>query len=366
MRNKLLFPLIALFLLAILMTACSGSATENTPVPENPTEAPTEAPQAITPSVTVEDQDASGGTVTVPDVTSAQLGWIVIHADGGGSPGPVIGYTQVQEGDNANITVDIDLDAATETLYAMLHVDAGTTGTYEFPGDDVPARVDDAVVVKPFHVTLPEVSMDEITPAITVEDQDASGGTVTVPDVTSAQLGWMVIHADADGSPGPVIGYTQVQEGDNANVTVDIDLDAATETLYAMLHVDAGTAGTYEFPGDDVPARAGDSVVVKPFKVTLPDTGMDEGSSTSAVTIKDGRFEAKDITVKVGTTVTWTMDASFPHTVTADDGSFDSGQLSNGQTFTYTFNEAGDFPYYCTLHGGPGGSGMSGTVTVTE
>jgi plastocyanin len=60
------------------------------------------------------------------------------------------------------------------------------------------------------------------------------------------------------------------------------------------------------------------------------------------------------------------MDASFSHTVTADDGSFDSGTLSSGKSFSYTFNTAGDFPYHCTFHGGPGGEGMAGTVTVTE
>jgi plastocyanin len=362
MRKNLLFLLTTLSMLAVLLTACGGSAPEDTPTPEMPTDAPTETPQAIIPAVTVADQDASSGTVTVPEVTAAQLGWMVIHADADGSPGPVIGYTQVQEGENPNVTVDIDLDAATETLYAMLHLDAGTPGTYEFPGDDVPVKVDDSVVVKPFTVTLPE-----ITPSVTVEDQDASSGTVTVPEVTAAQLGWMVIHADADGSPGPVIGYTQVQKGENANVTVDIDLDAATETLYAMLHLDAGTPGTYEFPGDDVPVKVDDSVVVKSFTVTLPETGMDEGSSNEVtVMIKDGSFLEKDITVKAGTTVTWIMDASFTHTVTADDGSFDSGNLTDGQTFSYTFNEVGDFPYYCTFHGGPGGVDMAGSVTVTE
>ncbi len=204
-----------------------------------------------------------------------------------------------------------------------------------------------------------------ITPSITVSDQDAASGTVTIDSVTSAQLGWMVIHAEADGGPGPVIGYAQVQEGENPNVAVDIDLDSATDKLFAMLHIDAGTAGAYEFPGDDVPAKVDDSVVVKPFNVTLlgaEASMMDEVT----VSIKDSSFEDRDITVKSGTKVTWVMNANFPHTVTADDSSFDSGRMGNGDTFSFTFDIAGDFPYYCTIHGGPGGSGMSGTVTVTD
>lgn len=35
----------------------------------------------------------------------------------------------------------------------MLHVDAGTEGTYEFPGDDGPVTVDGDVLTMPFMVT---------------------------------------------------------------------------------------------------------------------------------------------------------------------------------------------------------------------
>ena len=167
--------------------------------------------------------------------------------------------------------------------------------------------------------------LPEITPSVSVSDQDASSGTVTIDEVIAAQLGWMVIHAGDNGSPGPVIGFTQVQEGTNSDVSVEIDLDAATETLFAMLHIDAGTAGEYEFPGDDVPERANDAVVVTPFTVTLPETSLDDSMEEVTVMIGDSFFNEKEITVKAGTTVTWVMDANFPHTVTADDGSFDSG-----------------------------------------
>ncbi len=72
-------------------------------------------------------------------------------------------------------------------------------------------------------------------------------------------------------------------------------------------------------------------------------------------------FAPLSITVKVGTTVTWTNQDASPHTVTADDGSFDSGSLAQGATFSQTFTKAGTFPYHCTFH-----STMHGTVTVTQ
>jgi hypothetical protein len=65
----------------------------------------------------------------------------------------VVGYTAVQQGQNDNVTVEIDQTQATPTLYAMLHQDAGTTGTYEFPGPDTPVEVNGNVVMQSFQVT---------------------------------------------------------------------------------------------------------------------------------------------------------------------------------------------------------------------
>jgi plastocyanin len=93
---------------------------------------------------------------------------------------------------------------------------------------------------------------------------------------------------------------------------------------------------------------------------------MDESMEEVTVTIGDSFFNPGELTVQAGTTVTWVMDANFPHTVTADDGSFDSGTMNNGQSFSVIFDQTGEVPYYCSIHGGPGGSGMSGTITVTE
>ena len=42
---------------------------------------------------------------------------------------------------NSNVVVEIDAEAATPILHAMLHVDEGEVGTYEFPGPDVPVTV---------------------------------------------------------------------------------------------------------------------------------------------------------------------------------------------------------------------------------
>jgi uncharacterized protein YraI len=151
--------------------------------------------------------------------------------------------------------------------------------------------------------------------SVTVEDQAlGDDATVTIPSVTSEVEGWLVIHADSDGSPGPVIGQTSVSAGTTENVSVEIDEAAATQTLHAMLHVDTGLEGVYEFPDDDPPALANDQVVVQPF--TLTDWEEDAEFPADVVTatttvnlrIRSGPSLSDDIltTLPAGTVVGFT------------------------------------------------------------
>ncbi len=277
--NKRILTLIGLTLLLLALAACGGQAATPTPEPAQPaaqpepTTEPTAEPEmeeeamaetAVTNAVAVADQTLGGdNTVAIDSVTADVDGWLVIHAQADGKPGPILGHAPVQAGDNSDVVVQIDPAGATDTLYAMLHVDAGTVGEYEFPGDDGPAvDADGNVVTPPFALTIPN--------SVAVADQAISAdNTVTIAEITAAVPGWLVIHAQADGKPGPVLGHAPVAAGFNENITVEIDPAGATDTLYAMLHVDAGTAGEYEFPGDDGPAVDADgNVVTPPFAVT--------------------------------------------------------------------------------------------------
>ncbi|MFQ5967710.1 MAG: plastocyanin/azurin family copper-binding protein [Acidimicrobiia bacterium] len=70
-----------------------------------------------------------------------------------------------------------------------------------------------------------------------------------------------------------------------------------------------------------------------------------------AATEDPADYEINVLTVRVGTTVTWTNDdEGMMHTVTATDESFDSGFLKFGESWSYTFNEVGEFEYFCTPH----------------
>ncbi len=83
-----------------------------------------------------------------------------------------------------------------------------------------------------------------------------------------------------------------------------------------------------------------------------------EGSKID-IAIANFQFSPSDITVHVGTTITWTNNDSATHTVTANDGSFSSGALGKGGTFSYTFTKEGTFAYICENH-----TSMKASVTV--
>src|SRR5260370_18080160 len=105
------------------------------------------------------------------------------------------------------------------------------------------------------------------------------------------------------------------------------------------------------------PSQAGNTPTPTPTTGTTP-TATPSGP-TKAISIGTFHgtfgFSPATITIKVGTTVTWTNNTGTPHTVTSDDGtSFDSGintPLSpSGGTFSHTFTKAGTFSYHCQIH----------------
>lgn len=72
--------------------------------------------------------------------------------------------------------------------------------------------------------------------------------------------------------------------------------------------------------------------------------------SDGTIAIEDFKFVPEEVTVDVGTTVTWTNEDAAPHTATADDGSFDTGNLREGDAGEVTFGKAGSFAYFCEFH----------------
>ena len=93
---------------------------------------------------------------------------------------------------------------------------------------------------------------------------------------------------------------------------------------------------------------------------TASATGSPAAVAGDQVSIDNFAFAPATLTVKVGTTVTWTNRDEEPHTVAASDGSFHSPGMGTGATFSHTFSTAGKFDYVCSIH-----PMMQGTVVVT-
>ncbi len=115
----------------------------------------------LEPSVAVHSQDVIKGKVTIAEAVAQLDGWIVIHADDAGSFGPIIGQSALDAGVTTDLAVDIDVNAATETLYAMLHIDGGVFNVFEFPGPDIPVLEDSEPISQVFTVTIGEMSFSE-------------------------------------------------------------------------------------------------------------------------------------------------------------------------------------------------------------
>ena len=102
--------------------------------------------RSMVPSLIVADQPG-GDTVTIQGMTLDQPGYVVIHMDNNGQPGPVIGRSDlIATGYHSNVEVEIDGTRAGAAVYPMLHYDDGD-GVYNFPGPDAPVTVDGNVVV---------------------------------------------------------------------------------------------------------------------------------------------------------------------------------------------------------------------------
>jgi plastocyanin len=105
------------------------------------------------------------------------------------------------------------------------------------------------------------------------------------------------------------------------------------------------------------------AATVAPTSTISAPTNTPSGSQ-AAVSVLGGyggfSFSPSMLTIKVGTTVTWTNNSSAPHTVTSDSGAFNGSLGGSGATFSFTFTRAGTFSYHCSIH-----PYMKATITVT-
>jgi amicyanin len=70
-----------------------------------------------------------------------------------------------------------------------------------------------------------------------------------------------------------------------------------------------------------------------------------------AVSIDNFTFTPQTLTVKAGTTVTWTNRDDIPHTVASASNAFAKSQaLDTDDSYSFTFTTPGTYQYFCYIH----------------
>jgi plastocyanin len=142
-------------------------------------------------------------------------------------------------------------------------------------------------------------------------------------------------------------------------------MPAIVATAGAVIVAGCGGPTTTAAPGAAGPAPVVTEQVMPgmsmpPAGTPLAASGQDTPVATNAVSIQNFAFSPAIVTIKTGTTITWTNRDQDSHTATAMPGPFHSPTLNTGQSYQYTFTTPGRFDYLCTIH-----PFMTATVVVT-
>ncbi len=98
-------------------------------------------------------------------------------------------------------------------------------------------------------------------------------------------------------------------------------------------------------------------VIMGATELSIPSIAGTADATT--IVIKDFMFSPTPMTVKAGSTVTWTNMDDEPHNVTSDTGLFRSGGMDTNDSFSFKFDKPGTYHITCSIH-----PRMVGTVVV--
>jgi plastocyanin len=108
-----------------------------------------------------------------------------------------------------------------------------------------------------------------------------------------------------------------------------------------------------------VAAALGAATATMLAAVVLP-VWAENAAPASAVSIDNFTFNPTPLTVKAGTTVTWTNKDDIPHGIASSTNAFPKSlALDTDQSFSFTFTTPGTYQYFCYVH-----PHMVGTVVV--
>lgn len=201
------------------------------------------------------------------------------------------------------------------------------------------------------------------------------------PGVDIAQGEWALVPSAAEAPPGTItfrfrnLGTVphalRIRTPGSGSDRLEWRAEAVAPGESGLLVVDLAP-GTYEVdcPIEDAHGEHDelgmemlftvreDAAQLAPLPGTISAPSGPEGAG-SAVAIAAFAFDPAELTVSVGTTVSWSNSDPTPHTVTGDG--FNVGTLEPGAAGSMTFDTAGTFEYFCAIH-----PTMRGRVVVEQ
>ncbi|MCZ7667283.1 MAG: hypothetical protein M5U34_08765 [Chloroflexi bacterium] len=217
------------------------------------------------PNLVIFDQPVIDNRIVVERVISNGPGWVVVYAaDEEGGPGIIIGSAALADGLNEQVSVGLLGAAVTEQLlsFCMRIRRQVTPSISRRPISKLCIR--DALPIRLASAQTRATIWDH---GIRRCRRWMGETAVTIPFTVTEVDAWAVIYTDDEGELGEIIGQTWLAPGVNRDVRVVIDPEQATDTLYAVLHWDAGTIQDFEPGGTDIPFQRNLSIISVPFSV---------------------------------------------------------------------------------------------------
>jgi plastocyanin len=108
-----------------------------------------------------------------------------------------------------------------------------------------------------------------------------------------------------------------------------------------------------------VAAALGAATATMLAAVVLPGWAQN-AAPTGAVSIDNFTFTPASLTVKAGTTVTWSNKDDIPHGIASSNNAFKKSKaLDTDDSYSFTFTTPGTYQYFCYIH-----PHMVGTIVV--
>jgi len=242
-----------LVLLAAALVALPACAYESAGTTSTTTVPVGEEPAATSPAeIVASDQRVEGSSLIVDSVSLPAPGFVVVREDAGGSPGEVIGISEVlTTGVIARVPVPFFVPLIEGTrvhLTVHIDVDRDQRFTYE-PPDAFIDEIATTATGEPATATALLTLLTPLSPAdVFVDPQTNNGTTLLVASATLPSAGWVAVHKTEGGEPGEVLAISDLLPAGTAT-NLEFELEPPLETtqsVFVAVWIDRDEDGRFD------------------------------------------------------------------------------------------------------------------------